>query len=53
MLKRFFCPESLKKKAQLLSLKQVSFNELMDGWTEEAIKIEIAEVINNIIKIYL
>lgn len=44
MLKRFFSPDSLGKKAKLLSMKQVSFNELMDGWTEEAIKIELAEV---------
>lgn len=47
MLKRFFAPSSIKKKAKLLSMPIVKFNELMDGWTEESIRIEINSVKNN------
>lgn len=56
MIKRFFSPNLLKKKvyilknkiylkkAKLLIQKPVKFNELMDGWTEENIKLELTNV---------
>lgn len=56
MIKRFFSPNLLKKKvkilinkiylkkAKLLMQKPVKFNELMDGWTEENIKLELTNV---------
>lgn len=44
MIKRFFAPIFLQKKAKLLALKPVKFNELMEGWTEEAIKMELNSI---------